>query len=86
MNISRIYCKILNEVARFPTSWITTKFRFVQNKSDVTASKIKTKYPSKMFSLRLATLGLLYFVQGAPYGFQTACLPIILREGRKITD
>ena len=33
-----------------------------------------------MFSLRLATLGLLYFVQGAPYGFQTACLPIILRE------
>lgn len=30
--------------------------------------------------LRLATLALLYFVQGAPYGFQTACLPLILRE------
>lgn len=30
--------------------------------------------------LRLGTLSILYFVQGAPYGFQTACLPIILRE------
>lgn len=30
--------------------------------------------------LRLSTLGLLYFVQGAPYGFQTACLPLILRQ------
>ena len=29
---------------------------------------------------RLSTLCLLYFVQGAPYGFQTSCLPIILRE------
>lgn len=30
--------------------------------------------------LRLGTLALLYFVQGAPYGFQTACLPLILRK------
>lgn len=30
--------------------------------------------------LRFGTLGLLYFVQGAPYGFQTACLPLILRQ------
>ena len=30
--------------------------------------------------LRFGTLGLLYFVQGAPYGFQTSCLPIILRQ------
>ena len=30
--------------------------------------------------LKLSTLGLLYFVQGAPYGFQSACLPIILRQ------
>ena len=30
--------------------------------------------------LRYGTLGLLYFVQGAPYGFQTACLPLILRQ------
>ena len=29
----------------------------------------------------LGTLGLLYFVQGAPYGFQSSCLPIILRKG-----
>ena len=60
-----------------------------KTKSDVSAWKTKTKKSelsdpaAKMFSLRLATLGLLYFVQGAPYGFQTACLPIILREGRK---
>merc|ERR1712223_1980397 len=26
------------------------------------------------------TLGMLYFVQGAPYGFQSSCLPIILRQ------
>lgn len=32
-----------------------------------------------MSYIRLATLSLLYFVQGAPYGFQTACLPVILR-------
>lgn len=31
-------------------------------------------------ALRLGTLGLLYFVQGAPYGFQSSCLPIILRQ------
>ena len=30
--------------------------------------------------LRLGTLGILYFVQGAPYGFQSSCLPIILRQ------
>jgi len=30
--------------------------------------------------VRLATLSLLYFVQGAPYGFQTACLPLVLRK------
>ena len=30
--------------------------------------------------VRLATLALLYFVQGAPYGFQVSCLPIVLRE------
>ncbi len=36
-------------------------------------------------SVRLVTLSLLYFVQGAPYGFQTACLPIILREVRWLT-
>eukprot|EP00088_Acartia_fossae_P069786 TRINITY_DN9199_c0_g1_i1.p1 TRINITY_DN9199_c0_g1~~TRINITY_DN9199_c0_g1_i1.p1 ORF type:complete len:427 (-),score=16.86 TRINITY_DN9199_c0_g1_i1:438-1718(-) len=29
---------------------------------------------------RLGTLCLLYFVQGAPYGFQTSCLPLILRK------
>jgi len=29
---------------------------------------------------RFGTLALLYFVQGAPYGFQTACLPLILRK------
>ena len=35
----------------------------------------------------LATLGLLYFVQGAPYGFQSSCLPIILRkEGLSFTQ
>ncbi len=31
-------------------------------------------------AVRQLTLSMLYFVQGAPYGFQTACLPIILRE------
>ncbi|TRY77902.1 hypothetical protein TCAL_08117 [Tigriopus californicus] len=30
--------------------------------------------------LRLLTLALLYFVQGAPYGFQVSCLPMILRQ------
>eukprot|EP00095_Tigriopus_kingsejongensis_P007177 snap_masked-scaffold134_size322110-processed-gene-2.3 protein:Tk07177 transcript:snap_masked-scaffold134_size322110-processed-gene-2.3-mRNA-1 annotation:"major facilitator superfamily domain-containing protein 3-like" len=30
--------------------------------------------------LRLFTLALLYFVQGAPYGFQVSCLPMILRQ------
>ena len=30
--------------------------------------------------MKLVTLALLYFVQGAPYGFQSACLPIILRS------
>jgi len=30
--------------------------------------------------VRLATLSILYFVQGAPYGFQTACLPLVLRK------
>ena len=30
--------------------------------------------------LKLSTLSILYFVQGAPYGFQSACLPIILRS------
>jgi len=29
---------------------------------------------------RLFSLSLLYFVQGAPYGFQTSCLPLILRK------
>jgi len=29
---------------------------------------------------RMSTLSLLYFVQGAPYGFQTSCLPLILRK------
>ncbi len=29
---------------------------------------------------RLSTLSLLYFVQGAPYGFQTSCLPVVLRS------
>ncbi len=38
--------------------------------------------PAWSRSVRLLTLSLLYFVQGAPYGFQTACLPIILREER----
>ncbi len=36
--------------------------------------------PSWSRSVRMATLSLLYFLQGAPYGFQSACLPIILRE------
>ena len=31
--------------------------------------------------LKLGTLTALYFVQGAPYGFQAVCLPIILRSG-----
>jgi MFS family permease len=30
--------------------------------------------------LRFFTLSLLYFVQGAPYGFQSSCLPLLLRE------
>ena len=30
--------------------------------------------------LRLSTLGLLYFVQGAPYGFQASSLPVMLRQ------
>ena len=30
--------------------------------------------------IKLTTLALLYFVQGAPYGFQSACLPLILRS------
>jgi hypothetical protein len=38
---------------------------------------------ASIFNLRLWTLALLYFVQGAPYGFQTSCLPLILREVRK---
>lgn len=29
--------------------------------------------------LKVGTLSLLYFVQGAPYGFQSACLPILMR-------
>jgi len=29
---------------------------------------------------RFFSLFLLYFVQGAPYGFQTSCLPLILRK------
>jgi len=31
--------------------------------------------------LRLGTLGLLYFVQGAPYGFQASSLPVMMRKG-----
>eukprot|EP00090_Calanus_glacialis_P011870 TRINITY_DN20262_c0_g1_i1.p1 TRINITY_DN20262_c0_g1~~TRINITY_DN20262_c0_g1_i1.p1 ORF type:complete len:451 (-),score=116.56 TRINITY_DN20262_c0_g1_i1:174-1526(-) len=38
----------------------------------------KTSLDSKL--ARFGTLALLYFVQGAPYGFQTACLPLILRK------
>ena len=35
----------------------------------------------KMVSwIKVGTLSLLYFVQGAPYGFQSACLPILLRS------
>jgi len=30
--------------------------------------------------VRYATLSLLYLVQGAPYGFQTSCLPLLLRQ------
>lgn len=30
--------------------------------------------------VRYTSLALLYFVQGAPYGFQTACLPLLLRQ------
>ena len=30
--------------------------------------------------LKLSILSILYFVQGAPYGFQSACLPILLRS------
>ena len=30
--------------------------------------------------IKVGTLSLLYFVQGAPYGFQSACLPILLRS------
>jgi len=30
--------------------------------------------------VKYGTLSLLYFVQGAPYGFQTGCLPLILRQ------
>jgi len=30
--------------------------------------------------VRFSTLSLLYLVQGAPYGFQTACLPLLLRQ------
>jgi len=30
--------------------------------------------------VRFSTLALLYFVQGAPYGFQTGCLPLLLRD------
>jgi len=38
----------------------------------------KNSHGSKL--ARFGTLTLLYFVQGAPYGFQTACLPLILRK------
>ncbi len=31
-------------------------------------------------ALRFSTLWLLYFVQGAPYGFQSACLPVLMRQ------
>jgi len=30
--------------------------------------------------VRYATLSFLYLVQGAPYGFQTSCLPLLLRQ------
>jgi hypothetical protein len=30
--------------------------------------------------VRYGSLSFLYFVQGAPYGFQTACLPLLLRQ------
>lgn len=33
-----------------------------------------------MSVMSFVTLGLLYFVQGGPYGFQSSCLPLILRE------
>jgi len=39
---------------------------------------LNTRHGSKI--ARFSTLALLYFVQGAPYGFQTACLPLILRK------
>ena len=37
--------------------------------------------------LKLSILSILYFVQGAPYGFQSACLPILLRsQGSSFTS
>lgn len=43
--------------------------------------KLKIRKRIKMVSfLKLSTLSVMYFVQGAPYGFQSACLPIILRS------
>jgi len=38
----------------------------------------KNHQSNKIF--KYGTLSLLYFVQGAPYGFQTGCLPLILRQ------
>ena len=41
----------------------------------------------KVSWIKVGTLSLLYFVQGAPYGFQSACLPILLRsQGMSFTS
>ena len=41
----------------------------------------------KVSWIKVGTLSLLYFAQGAPYGFQSACLPILLRsQGMSFTS
>jgi len=40
----------------------------------------KTSGQERSQAYKYGTLSLLYFVQGAPYGFQTGCLPLLLRQ------
>jgi len=40
----------------------------------------KSSGPERSQAYKYGTLSLLYFVQGAPYGFQTGCLPLLLRQ------
>merc|ERR1719500_177864 len=52
--------------------------RMISDHTKMTDSRILDDKTERL--IRYATLSLLYLVQGAPYGFQTSCLPLLLRQ------